>query len=62
MKSILGFFRDEGGATAIEYALLAALIALAIAIGASALGISISNFFDNIADWLDGIPMPPTPQ
>lgn len=50
------FLRDEEGVTAIEYALLAALIALAIAFGAGALGLSLSNFFDAIATWLDGQP------
>ncbi len=36
MKNIVRFFKDEEGVTAIEYGLLAALIALAIAVGASA--------------------------
>jgi pilus assembly protein Flp/PilA len=41
--------RDEQGATAIEYGLIAALIAVA-AIGAmSALGTSLSGTFDNVS-------------
>ncbi|MBB4287091.1 Flp family type IVb pilin [Roseospira goensis] len=41
--------RDEKGATAIEYGLLAALIALAIIAGASVLGNNISDLFEGIA-------------
>lgn len=43
------FIADESGATAIEYGLLAALIAVVIIAGASALGTSINNLFDAIA-------------
>ncbi|RWE38603.1 MAG: Flp family type IVb pilin [Mesorhizobium sp.] len=39
------FIRDESGATAIEYGLIAALIALAIVAGAGALGNSINAKF-----------------
>lgn len=46
------FLRDEEGVTAIEYALLAALIALALLVGAAALGDGLSNFFQAIADFL----------
>lgn len=48
---------DEGG-VAIEYALLAALIALAIAVGAEVLGGAISGFFEGISDYLGTIDMP----
>ncbi len=48
------FLSDESGATAIEYALLAALIGLAIVAGASAVGTSLDTFFDNVASALDG--------
>jgi len=47
------FAADESGATAIEYGLIAALIALAITAGASTLGGSISNQFGRIANKLD---------
>ena len=40
--------RDEAGATAIEYGLIAALIALAIITGAGALGNSINAKFTTI--------------
>jgi pilus assembly protein Flp/PilA len=40
--------KDETGATAIEYGLIAALIALAIVVGATALGNSLNDQFTNI--------------
>lgn len=47
------FAKDESGATAIEYGLIAALIALAIVAGAGALGNSLSNQFNRVAGKLD---------
>jgi pilus assembly protein Flp/PilA len=43
------FLKDESGATAIEYGLIAALIAVAIIGGASAIGNNIGIKFNNIA-------------
>lgn len=43
------FIADESGATAIEYGLLAALIAVAIIAGASALGGGLNTLFTSIA-------------
>ena len=54
------FLKDESGATAIEYGLIAALIAVAIIAGASALGTSLNTQFDNISDRVDGA-QPATP-
>ena len=42
--------KDESGATAIEYGLIAALIALAIMVGAGNLGNSLNNQFGRISD------------
>jgi pilus assembly protein Flp/PilA len=42
---IKNFMADESGATAIEYGLIAALIALAIIGGVSALGSNLNNSF-----------------
>jgi pilus assembly protein Flp/PilA len=42
------FIRDESGATAIEYGLIAALIALAIITGATALGNALNTKFTSI--------------
>jgi pilus assembly protein Flp/PilA len=58
MKSIVRFFKDEEGVTAIEYGLLAALIALAIVVGAAALGTNLGSFFQKIADYIGGVPVP----
>ena len=49
MKSIVRFFRDEEGVTAIEYGLLAALIAVAIIAGAGLVGINLNTMFNDIA-------------
>jgi len=54
MDIMMRFFKDEDGATAVEYALLLGLIALVIAAGASALGISIKEYFDKIAAMIKG--------
>ncbi|RZI43995.1 Flp family type IVb pilin [Herbaspirillum sp. HC18] len=48
MNAIKRFLKDEEGAVAIEYALLAGLLAIAIAVGASALGKDICGFFNAI--------------
>jgi pilus assembly protein Flp/PilA len=44
-KLFARFVKDESGATAIEYGLIAALIALAIMVGASSLGNALNNQF-----------------
>jgi pilus assembly protein Flp/PilA len=41
--------RNEDGAVATEYGLLLVLIALAIVVGATALGIAINNLFNDAA-------------
>ena len=46
------FVRDEDGVTAIEYGLLAALIAVAITVGANLLGKNLNNLFNAIANCL----------
>ena len=49
MTTFARFLKDESGATAIEYGLIASLIAVAIITGASALGTNISAAFNAIA-------------
>lgn len=44
------FFKNESGATAIEYGLIAALIAVAIIGAVSALGTNTSSTFQKVAD------------
>jgi pilus assembly protein Flp/PilA len=43
------FLKDESGATAIEYGLIAALISVGIIAGASSLGTNINAVFTKIA-------------
>ena len=49
MKLVARFVKNESGATAIEYGLIAALISVAIIGGASALGTNVGSTFNNIA-------------
>ena len=49
MKMITKMFKNEDGATAIEYGLIAALIAVAAIAGMSTLGTRISTGFNNVA-------------
>lgn len=50
MKSLLlKFWKDEEGATAIEYALIAGLIAVAIIGALTLLGTNITNLFNGIS-------------
>ena len=44
------FFKNESGATAIEYGLIAALIAVAIIGAVTALGSNTSSTFQTVAD------------
>jgi pilus assembly protein Flp/PilA len=53
MNIISQFANDESGATAIEYGLIAALIAVAIIGAAGLLGGSLSNLFKNISSSLN---------
>jgi len=54
MEKIKRFFKDEEGVTAIEYGLIAALIALVI-IGAVALvGTNLSKVFTSVANTITG--------
>jgi pilus assembly protein Flp/PilA len=50
MKSlILTFFKDDAGATAIEYGLIAAGIAIAIITAVQGVGAKLSTNFDSIS-------------
>jgi pilus assembly protein Flp/PilA len=49
MSLILKFLKHEGGATAIEYGLIAALIAVVIITGVTAVGTNLSTTFTNIS-------------
>lgn len=54
LNNVMSFGRDEEGVTAIEYGLIAALIALAIIGGATLLGTNLNALFNNIAGILSG--------
>lgn len=48
MNFIKNFMREEDGVTAIEYGLIAALVAVAIIAGASALGTGLNGLFTRL--------------
>ncbi len=52
MKFIKKFARDTKAATAIEYGLIAALIAVAGITAMSSVGTGVSNTFNNVSDKL----------
>ncbi|MBY5403294.1 Flp family type IVb pilin [Rhizobium sp. WSM1274] len=47
------FLKDESGATAIEYGLIAALISVALITGATSLGGKIGDTFSNLSTKMD---------
>lgn len=49
-KFFARFKKDESGATAIEYGLIAALISVALIAGATTLGDTLSNTFNGVSD------------
>lgn len=49
MSMFRKLFSDESGATAIEYGLIAALIAVAIITAATAVGGNLATTFNNVA-------------
>ena len=49
-KIFARFLKDESGATAIEYGLIAALISVALIAGATTLGTSLKDTFNAISD------------
>jgi pilus assembly protein Flp/PilA len=53
MNTVARFMNDESGATAIEYGLIAALIAVGIIAAATTLGGSLSDLFNRIGDEMD---------
>lgn len=48
------YFKETSGATAIEYGLIAAGIAVAIAVAVFLLGDVVSGFFSDLPDLIDG--------
>jgi pilus assembly protein Flp/PilA len=54
-KNIQQFLRDEEGVTAIEYALIAALIAIVIIVGVRFVGEEVNETFTTIGNELNGV-------
>jgi pilus assembly protein Flp/PilA len=52
---IIKFWRDEEGATAIEYGLIAGLIAVGLIFSLEGVRTAISGLFDKIANLLNGV-------
>lgn len=50
MKNLFKFLKDKSGATAIEYGLIAALIAVAVIGGVSTLGSNANDTFTTISN------------
>jgi pilus assembly protein Flp/PilA len=46
--AVQAFIADEDGVTAIEYGLIAALVGVAVAVAAKALGVEIASTFDTV--------------
>ena len=49
MKLFARFLKNEDGATAIEYGLIAALVGVAIITAVTTLGTKLSSTFDNVS-------------
>jgi pilus assembly protein Flp/PilA len=49
MKKLIGFFKDEEGATMVEYALMVALIAIVCIVAVTAIGTNVNLVFQSIA-------------
>ncbi len=49
MRTLDRFFRNEDGATAIEYGLIASLIAIVIVTAVTTFGTNLSTVFNNVA-------------
>ncbi|WP_431823161.1 Flp family type IVb pilin [Burkholderia sp. F1] len=49
IKAVSRWIEDEGGVTAIEYALLASLIAMAIVVAVMTLGTSLGGLYQDVA-------------
>lgn len=48
-EKVKSFSREESGVTAVEYALIVALVAIAITAAATTLGTNVSNLFNRAA-------------
>lgn len=58
-RQLIDFWKDEEGATAIEYGLIAALIAVVIMVALGDLGESLKGIFESIGGAVDEAATPP---
>lgn len=49
MEKLINFFKEEEGATAVEYGIMVALIAVAIIVTVKLVGGKLNNTFNNVA-------------
>ncbi len=54
MSLLRRLLRDERGATAIEYGLIAAIIGAALIVGVGAVGTGLQNTFQTVSDNISG--------
>jgi pilus assembly protein Flp/PilA len=52
MNTMIRLFKSEDGATAIEYALIAALVSIVAIVAMGSVGNSVTNSFSNVASTL----------
>jgi pilus assembly protein Flp/PilA len=55
-KTLQRFLTDESGAAAIEYGLIAGLVAIAAIVGMNALGANLQTLFTNVAGSVGAAP------
>jgi pilus assembly protein Flp/PilA len=53
MEKLIRFLNDEQGVTSIEYALIAALIAIVIVVALNFVGTQLENTYDTVASKLE---------
>lgn len=56
MKKLIGFFKDEEGATAVEYGIMVAAIAVAVIVTVFAIGTQLNTKFTEVLTELGGTP------
>lgn len=55
LSAVKRFIRDERGVTAIEYGLIAAVIALAVAVSMDGVKSALESVFNDVRDRLNGV-------
>jgi pilus assembly protein Flp/PilA len=55
MEKVRNFFKDDSGATIVEYGLLVTFIAMAVIAGITLLGTNLSAMFNSVAPQIHGL-------